>query len=74
MTANLNRKSNTPPLTDLSVYLPYPSAWRRRTAKKMDIRRETAIEFLRTYKKLPVEIEYLFEPILDTIKAVADSL
>lgn len=72
MFANCKRDPTTPAFDDISIFLPHPAQWLLQTEeRKLDISRETAIEFLQSYKSFDAEVEVVFDDWLREIQLIA---
>ena len=64
------KKQSEPP--DITDFLPYPVDWAICTSsREVEVNRNTAIEFLNTFRSFGSSVEFAFDPWLKDIKLSA---
>jgi hypothetical protein len=70
---NLNRGKNTPPLQDISDFLPYPHRYLVDKAKEkmQHVTRQAALEYVTYYTQLPQKAQSAFYSVHDVLLDIA---
>jgi hypothetical protein len=71
---NSHLKEGTPPYEDESIFLPHPTVWKKQQhQRKINISKETAIEFLANHKRLNSELATVFDEWMEDIIDIASN-